>query len=154
VDPDLGFADGGFGEGPFAAIGPEEPPPTEDARTRARPAGAVALVGGDTILAVDGGYVGAEDPVDELVAFAVGTVERHFFGDPRKGNGALTIQTMTRAGIVEVRDRVTRALRSLLDAGVIRDVRVTPTPFVRNGTAVNAFELTYRKTDRVERIPR
>jgi hypothetical protein len=109
------------------------------------------IVGGDVVRDADGNLVEADDPIDEEVAFYLCTADGHFFGDPQIGNSAIRIRTLRTGFELEMRDRVRRALLPMIERGDITDVAVSPRPEVRNGTALNFYVVTYRKTDRVTR---
>lgn len=139
------FASSGFGSGPFGAFGPEEPA-TPASPTKAKFALAPVIVDGDTVLDADGNLVDAGDPIDEEVAFYIITRTGSFFGDGTIGNSVYTVLLLTKQSIVTIRDLVVRALEPMVLRGDIADVEVEPKPIVRNGLALNYYEVTYRKT--------
>lgn len=146
----MSFASSAFGAYPFAAYGAGAPTSTASTTTPALPVTA-SIVDGDTVRDANGDLVAADDPIAEEVAFYIGTIAGHFFGDPTIGNGVVRVQTKTKGSLVAIRDLVTRALRPMVERGDIENVRVTPEPVVRNGTAINIFTVSYEKTDAVRR---
>lgn len=109
------------------------------------------IVDGDIVRDDDGNPVLADDDIDERAAFYLTTAPGSFFGDPTIGNAAVRVQVLTRRSIVEIRDAVKRALRPLVERGDIANLVVTPTPIVRNGTAINLYTVSYEKTGIVRR---
>ena len=109
------------------------------------------IVDGDIERDADGDPELADDDIDEEVAFYLITAPGSFFGDRSIGNGAVRVLVLTSRSIVEIRDAAKRALTPLVERGDIANVTVTPSPIVRNGTAINYFTVSYTKTGVVRR---
>jgi hypothetical protein len=109
------------------------------------------IVNGDTVRDANGDVEEADDELSERVAFYLGTRNGSFFGSKQIGGSVHRVQVLNSASIVSIRDEVKRALRPLLDSGEIENLKITPEPFARNGTAVNYYTVSYTPTGIVRR---
>lgn len=146
----MSFGSSSFAAYPFAAFGGGASTSYASPTAPVLPVSAV-IVDGDTVRDANGDLVAADDPIAEEAAFLLATIAGHFFGDSTIGNGAVRVHVRTKSSLVAIRDHATRALRPMVQRGDITNVRVTPTPIVRNGTAINFYSVTYDKTDAVRR---
>lgn len=133
-----------FGLSPYAAYG-------DATSARVTAAKAPKIVDGDTVRDADGNLEDALEPLDEEIAFFLGTAPGSFFGVKSLGNGALRMYVRRKTSEIEIRDHVRRALTPMLERGDIVDLTVTPQPVTRNGTAINYYDVTYRKTGLLRR---
>ena len=146
----MSFASTAFAAYPYAAFGAGAS--TSAATPTAPVVGLTAsIVDGDTVRDANGDLVAATDPIAEEVAFYVGTLAGHFFGDPEVGNGSFRVRVLDKRSQVAIRDLVLRALRPMIERGDIKNVRVSPEPVVRNGTAINFYTVSYGPTNAVRR---
>lgn len=145
-----GFGTSAFGASPYASGSSSSASTT----TAARAASAMLtakIVDGDTVRDSDGRLTTAEDPIAEEIAFRLGTSPGRFFGVQSIGNGALRVQIANRQSLVATRDAIVRALDPIVRRGDIRNILVTPTPVVRDGTAINFVSVSYDPTNAVRR---
>ena len=119
--------------------------------SKARTAIAPVVAYGDTARDAEGNLLDAIDPIDEEVAFFLTTRVGSFFGRQAIGNGVFRVRVHTNSSEVSVRDNVRRALTPMTDSGQIANVTVTPNIVDRNGTAINFFDVSYRKTNLLRR---
>lgn len=142
-----GYASGPYAGIPFAAFGD---PATG---TRALPTGAKTprVVDGDYVLDANGNYEESDAALEEVL-FLLGTIENTFIspdGTPR-GSSIVRIQSFTDRSVVEIRDRVMRALASAIDRGSIKNVVVTPQPYMHDqSTAVLDYVVSFEPTGRI-----
>jgi len=119
--------------------------------TRAMPVVSQArlLVNGDYLLDADGHLTEVFDVLDQEAAIRLGLVKGSIVGEPTLGNGVVFIASFTTTSAVQIAREVELALAPMVDRGDIKDVLISATPYVKDGTAVARYAVTFRKTGRV-----
>lgn len=140
---------------PWAAMGPSGSfvvLPTVAVPRAATPVRAIGKTG-DYAVVASTGALKAGDAIDEEVITRIGTVRGTLVGEPTFGNAVTTnVRIATDGAPVQVEREVLLALGSMLDRGVLKNVRVEVKPFTRNGTTVNAYAVSYTKVPTVEPV--
>ena len=143
TSPFAGVYGVGWGIGavdPFGGSAPTPPKPTA-AKCRKR------TLTGDYERRTDSTGLAEGDPVDEAVVFALRTVKGTFV-DQSVGNGVTRILVNRSAADThaKVLNEVNLALAPIVARGLLKNVAVTDTAYVRNGASVLAYQVSYDKT--------
>ena len=92
----------------------------------------------------------ALDPVDQEVAFRVGTIKGTFLGAPEIGNGVTRVRVASSSSLNRARAYVMNALQPMIDRDVIRTVRVTAERVPNAGASILYYRVSYEKTGILE----
>lgn len=138
-----------FGLGPFGGLGPSGSLVLTGSGLAPRAATARLLVDGNYVLGSDGRLAETDEPLLQEAAIRLGTIRGSIVGVPTLGSAVVQIESFTDASVVQIRREVELALQPMVDRGDIRDVLCVPSPYVRDGTAVARYSVSFSRTGRI-----
>jgi hypothetical protein len=107
--------------------------------------------GGDYVQGDDGNLEQALDYVDQEVRWRLHTELGSFPGDILAGNSSVRVLVFNDSSQVALENAVSLALQPMLDRQVITKLTIKASPYIKNGTAVAEYSVTYTKTGLIER---
>lgn len=134
-----------FARNPFAAFW-GTPDKAADANATSVPCRTITADGDYLRDATTKNIVEETDPVAQLVWWYLRNTRGSFPYDATAGNGVTKLLVRTDTSPVQIRDEVLRALAPLIERNIIDAVEVVATPYVKNGTAVAQYTVTYKAT--------